>query len=651
MILTAPILSSASETAWSQIHTFSPLKKEKATTYGSLFSVISLSQEEINLDLAAFGKEIISRLQEEYYGQKITASVLEHLKNALQKISQEFSQNQDLQLTLITAIVLDQFLYFAVSGPGKILLLRGTRLATILSSQKPELISASGLAKKNDLFLLATTPFFQSLNSQILFQTLKNNPPKKAAEIFTPLLHEKNQVSKKAALICQIKFLPEEKIHPEPHATPPTLSDSGVVQGPTPSHPFLPSSPSLPKKPSSRPSSTVIPGLTRNLSKIIPKTLSLLKKPFEKAPTLYLKADKEKQKKTLLSIGLILFFLLIMSTVLGALQRVKNQKETQFQKIFQEIEYHFEQGKTLSTINPQLAQERLQEASQILSSPKETYQKEAQYFKKLTEMEEKINTLLKEVKREYTFPELPLFFNLGLIKKDLKAQDLSFFKGQFFILGQDGTLAKLESQTRASQILGKHDQAQLIANQEENLYLLSAKGIFQMTNGQEKLLIEPQESEGEIIDFASFSNSLYLLEKSPPEIYKFPALEQGFGRRQRWLSPGVELTQTPLSFSINGYLWLATQDKVEKLAQGNFATFSFNNLEPQVENLIDLYTQEDCQFLYLLEKNRALVVSKEGQYQSQYRWQNEEPQKIIADEENKKIFLIKDEKIWALDIQ
>ncbi len=647
MILLARIIASASENSWSQIHVFSPQELEKEQKYGHLLAVVSLSQEEITTDLAAFGKEIISRLQEEYYGQAITVSPLTHLKTTLEHLSEEFSlQEANFKLTLVTAIVLKNVLYLGLTGLGKIIILREERLATILSSDKAALLTASGFLKDNDTFVLGTNEFFQTLTTRTLFQALKNRPPKKAAEILTPLVHSQNQVSKKAAIIAQVKLLQPQKPHPTPQREPAERLPFELAEGPKRTFPSLKFLSKL-KKPSFK-----LPYRLCQVKSTIHQTFTLLKKPFEKVEPIYLKAEKQKQKKTMISVGLGLLILLILSVGLGAFKRTASQKQEKFNSVLSQIEYNLKQGQELAEINPNLAQTRLEEALQILTTHKQDFAKEKDFQEKLTNLEEKISTLLQTVKREYSLNQLPLFLALGLVKKDLQIQDLALSDGQIFVLATDGTIVSLDSQSRASQILGKVENSQLITVDNEKIYLYSSEGIFQLVNSQKTKVIEPEEVDGQIIDFGHFTGSLYLLDQSRKEVFKFSAIESGFGRRRRWFSPGVELEQTPLAFSINGSLWVLSEgNQIEKFTQGNPEKFTLEGLNQEITQLVDLYTNADSQFLYLLEKNRLLVFNKEGQYQYQYQWQNETPEKVIVDEANKKIFLAKDEKIWELEVK
>ena len=70
---------------WTQVHEFVPTEAEKLTKRGQFFAVISCQGSEAVPNETVAGREVLTRLHEEYFGN-LEATPLVALKNALQKV-------------------------------------------------------------------------------------------------------------------------------------------------------------------------------------------------------------------------------------------------------------------------------------------------------------------------------------------------------------------------------------------------------------------------------------------------------------------------------------------------------------------------------------------------------------------------------------
>ena len=91
LLETAKIVGTATESSWSQVHTFFPADIEKQERRGRLLAVLSLRGLKEGLEAVAAGREIIARLHEEYYGN-LTGSAFSRLKTAVKKVAAEIGK-------------------------------------------------------------------------------------------------------------------------------------------------------------------------------------------------------------------------------------------------------------------------------------------------------------------------------------------------------------------------------------------------------------------------------------------------------------------------------------------------------------------------------------------------------------------------------
>ena len=78
----AKIVGTPTSKSGSWVHTFSPTDENKLIQRGHLLVAIGLNNFNGLGDLAAIGKEIVSRLHEEYYGD-LTATAFNQLKKTI----------------------------------------------------------------------------------------------------------------------------------------------------------------------------------------------------------------------------------------------------------------------------------------------------------------------------------------------------------------------------------------------------------------------------------------------------------------------------------------------------------------------------------------------------------------------------------------
>ncbi|PJA49210.1 hypothetical protein CO169_02625, partial [Candidatus Shapirobacteria bacterium CG_4_9_14_3_um_filter_39_13] len=160
------------------------------------------------------------------------------------------------------------------------------------------------------------------------------------------------------------------------------------------------------------------------------------------------------------------------------------------------------------------------------------------------------------------------------------------------------------------------------------------------------------ETWGEIVDIEGFTGSLYLLD-SQGEIWKYPAIEGGFGEKQKWLQQKADFSSA-VSLAIDGSLWVLTQDgQILKFLQGQKDSFALSGLNKPFFEPRALFTDFDSQNLYVLDKGNAriVVLSKNGEYQAEYHWSElNQAQDLVVIEAEKKIFCLLGNKIYLMEM-
>ncbi|HUV42847.1 MAG TPA: hypothetical protein VMY36_02965 [Patescibacteria group bacterium] len=638
LLETAKIVGTTTDQAWSQVHTFSPTEEKKLARRGQFLAVISLSGLEEGIETVTVGKEILSRLHEEYYGH-LEAKAIDQLKKALEQVTRE--TEGEVQIEIEAAVLIGEIIYFAVAGEGRILVQREGKTATVLLGNKGEVEIASGRVVKDDVFLLGNPRFFSFLAEGAISAALSMGSVNEAAESLTPMVHGQEKDGIAAAVISKIIGPKEEEV--------PTTTPSDKEQ----------------EKPGE--SSFKVSGLKTGLkdkltdwlkvgAKIGRGFLFKIEKKLKRRAIYLEKENKEKEKtrRTLITIAAILLVLLMVSIVLGIRQRGRGQTSSGQNAILQQAQIKKEEGEALIDLNPIRARQLLLEARDLIDEiePEEANQA-------VLDFREELEASLSLVMREHEV-EPKAFFELGIIKDGAKGDDLAV-SGKELILFDRGKQAiySLEIDSKKSAILAGGENladGHQVAAFLPKIFLLTERGIvqFDKETKREELVIETDEEWGEIVDLRAFGGNLYLLDKKG-EIWKYPGIEGGFGAYRRWLQGSEVDFSNAVGMSIDASVWiLKSNGSVLKYTQGLKDGFTISGLDKSFSNPTAIFTDDDQENLYILDQgnSRVVVINKSGEYYSQYRWEGmNQVTSLMASEEEGKIFLLAGDKIYQIDLK
>jgi len=617
LLHSAKIVGTPTAKSGSWVHTFSPTDEQKLSQRGHLLVVIGLDNFVGEGDLTLIGKEIISRLQEEYYGE-LTTKPFDQLKKTIDKVAQEINEGGDLNLNLGAVVIINNLLYVVMNHGSQLRLLRQGQIKTIFSGEE----TGSGYLKNDDVLLLGTEEFFRLVNPEIIQSALMSSNSEEAVEILAPAIH--GQADGSSAGIV-FKISPKEKVV---SAEAPSVAEPSVI--------------------SEKRSFELGKKLKEKIVALIVLVDDRLKKRL-----IYLRNNKEKNfrsQKTLFTVALILLVILGVSVFFGMKQRRGSDLTGQAALLLSQAQAKKEEGEALKTLNPAKSQQLLSESQNLVKEIEELGGQSEDFLK----FKEELNRLLVGFVKEHQL-EGELFFDLELIKAGAEGKDLLLTEGELIVLDEKQTAVyEIDLTGQKSTILfggEKIQGANLIAQAGDNFYVLTEEGLLKGGKLPE-IDIKKDEDWGRIIDMEGFTGNLYLLD-SQGEIWKYSAIEGGFGGKQKWLQQKADFSSA-VSLAVDGSLWVLTKDgQVLKFLQGQKDGFALSGLNKPLFESIALFTDFDSQNLYVLDKGNARIVvfNKGGEYQSEYQWSElSQAQDLVVVEAEKKIFCLMGNKIYLLEM-
>ncbi len=646
LLESAKVVGTATEESWSQVHTFSPTDKEKQKLRGHLLAVLSLAGLSEGVEAVAAGREVISRFHEEYYGN-LEAKALERLRLAVERVRGEVEGEAEIEIG--AAVVVGGVLYLAIAGQGQALLQRETSMGILLQGNGG-VVTASGYLQDDDLFLLGTSGFFKTVAAGVVKAALASGSVADAAEALAPAVHGRPESGTVAAVIGKVQA---EEIEPTPLDSPqePVSSPAGDR---------IPVTSPLEKKDPLSVVKAIIGDLARRLQGLLGEKTIYLKREIQKRgkrlefiskPT---GLKRERSKKTVFTVVLVLLFLLGISVALGASQRRKLGLIEKTGSLFAEAQQKKEEAESLIELNPIRARELLLEAQGLSQKMDQEGFKSGEFETFKNELAQ----LLDQVYQEHQ-AEGKIFFDLELIKQEARGNDLAVSGGKVIVLDKEKkSVYEIGIGDKKSAIIAGGENlggAYQIGAFLPNIFVLTEQGISQTDKitKKEKLTVEVDEAWGEIIDFWAFSGNLYLLDKQG-EIWQYPATETGFGTRRRWLKGEADFSQA-VSMAIDGSIWVLKSDgTIEKFTRGVKDFFRIAGLDKPLVNPTALYTDDDSENLYILDKGnaRVVVVSKTGEYKATYLWEGvRTADDLVVSEEAKRILFLQGSKIYEIEIK
>jgi len=152
-------------------------------------------------------------------------------------------------------------------------------------------------------------------------------------------------------------------------------------------------------------------------------------------------------------------------------------------------------------------------------------------------------------------------------------------------------------------------------------------------------------SEEISIDTAFYSNYVYLLTNN--QIYKYQRTLSGIGNKKAWLKQKTDF-DNPLSLAIDGDIYVLDDNQIRKFYRGEEQEFT---IPLALNQPIKIFASEYNEYLYILEKNKIIILNKSSELIAQYiSEQFTNLQNIWVAKKDKKIYVLNNEQILEINI-
>lgn len=629
-ITSAKLTGSPDSSGWAQIHDFAPSEEEKLKTRGHLFAVVSRSFKEAkgeddSLHTTTSGREIIARLQEEYFGNT-TLVPFNALKKACEKVLQQFSTSF-ANVEIAAASIVGEFVYSAAGGGGEVAIFRGGSFVPIIKSNEGVVTAASGKPKQGDFLVLSSSDFFSGKDTRAISEVFASNDPAAVVEEFATRVHASSEQGSKALAV--ISFSDESENVAEDTTQVQEVKEEAPVSHSRDKIEF--------PKPKLSDRLFRLPKI-----KIFNRNLYIRKSEVDVA--------EHQKRKTLVSVGVILLILLVASIGFGIRQQAVNRSKAEFEGKLTEIRHNLEEAKNLFGLNPSRARE-------LFSQTKDLIDKLANEGVNASELES-----LRKIYEEGRATVLGEFDAVADEFVDLSL--IEGFEGQFLVSTTDALYAYDKGKSRIVEVIidtkktevvvgpSQIEEVDALAVYSDRIFISENDGIFEVGDTRRRVL--EKDWEGDIL-ISAYAGNMYLLEKESSKIWRYPGSAEEFGERANWLAPGIEPNlEGVVSMAIDGTIWILTKGgNIERYSHGSPQNLNDIKVFPALNAPTVIYTNEELENIYVLDSNesRVVVFDKEGNYKVQYKSGTlKEAIGLSASEKEGKIIFLTKDKLYTLPI-
>ena len=626
------------EGSYSFGYRFIPSTLEQEEARGTLLIQISLKSME-KIDLQLLGTQLVNSVHEAYY-QNLEATIPGSIKTALEEVPDKLKEilptlgvhSLDTQMTM--AVVWGQFLYLGRLEKGEVYLKRGSYFGPINFNK-----IASGRLQNFDWLFLANTNFWQALSPDSLAPILEENNFEDSLKKIDQIVGKSSDVSCVLAHFNVEEALGEEDklklIDPSilTQAQKAGQLKDWVVKTGKLLLGYL-------KKGTKLILGVYLPSLIKKLSRIQKRRLGEV--------AVVDRVGKRKKKWRLFLPLLILVFTLGLFTNLY----FKNQSisKTETTKLLTEAMEKKNEAVNLQTLNGQKARELLSVAQAKLAEAKKKGSKD----KSIAELEKEISDLLATLRREYRFAQLPLFYDLSPLKNNLQVTSLAFRGESILALDQNnGSLLLLDLKEKKGSVVIEDSKLKGGTKIQVNgsvVHTLVGEKLVRFDLDKKEFLSDINLNTS-TKDFSLYNGTLYFLNSQT--LRKAQLTSEGASSPTNYLTTASLELGGAKGVSVDGFVWVLTKEGLLKLSRGAREDFSLSGLEKSFSDPQAIFSGENTNFLYIIDKanSRVVAIEKTGSYYAQYITpQLETVTTILVDESKNRLYLGGKDKIYLVEV-
>ena len=306
------------------------------------------------------------------------------------------------------------------------------------------------------------------------------------------------------------------------------------------------------------------------------------------------------------------------------------QQQKQARTVVSSFSDRIPQAQSLLATDPVTARQMVAQLVEDLKKAEADFANKKAGLKIIQQEKDKALQYYDQISGQQQVDQLPLFFDLRLVKPEIIASDVH-------LLGEDGLfldqeihqMVRLNLTTKQASLISLPPEANIVdmTTSPEKFFLLS-EVVYQgvVKSDQIQKVIENSDKLNKAKFIETFDGNLYVLNPELRNIFRYTlsdAEEKPFNDPQTWLKTlqGVDFTQVN-SMTIDGDIWLTSKEgKIIRLRSGRLEEFQIKGLPTAFDSNLVISTSIDGEKLVVLEANkqRIVILNKNGNFEKEIK--------------------------------
>lgn len=356
-----------------------------------------------------------------------------------------------------------------------------------------------------------------------------------------------------------------------------------------------------------------------------------------------------KKRQRIAQIAVVLATILILSVVIGGINRARTVSRERHEATIASIESKLEDAENLKDINPA-------QARTLVSEAEGEIEKLSAKDAKVSALVKKIDRLLAEINKIYKV-SIKKLADLSALKGGVDTQELKIQGSTLFVFDKGtGSVYKVSTGSGDPSILVSEKKGLTnIAVFAGGLYLQTKDGIFKANlESGEDTQVAPTSSDWKGLQEAdTYRDNFYLLDTGARQIWKYVP-----GGSESLVGPTPYFSEkfggTSVSLAVDASIWVATKKSVFKYFAGRRDKFSIEATPTSFSEIVDIYTSEAAKNLYILDKKEGVFIIEKasGKYLGLYKNSKfEKVESLATDEAKKKTYLLIENAVYVLELR
>lgn len=354
--------------------------------------------------------------------------------------------------------------------------------------------------------------------------------------------------------------------------------------------------------------------------------------------------------------ALVLIVVFAGTVVWGIKQREQRVFDVQFGSLINEARYKLSESINLAELNPLRSTDLLGEVDSLLAELEKRGLDNEQLTYLRSQLQQARGLTMKKFETEPT-----VWLSLNLVRENISARDGAVSGSSLGVLDAvESRVVVVDVDSKAPEVVAGQNEvgnAQLLAVSKDAVVVLSDRGVVDVSGSTPKVILGTTQL-GNVADLEVYGSFAYGL--SNTGIWKVPLGSSENASQsavpEQWLEEGgLGIWSGGKSLAIDGFVWVAQGQEIQKWTRGLKDVFEVKNLPDPWGQIGDIYTTEELPLLYVLDTgaNRVVVIDKEtGEYRSQYRWaQLNSVVDIGVNSDGTKMWWLTTDKIYEVELR